>query len=353
LKVADLFAVTKLASRISNASSLTPLYRSIELSKEMLRCCSEFGNLSIAVSDTGLTSPVLLDGTAVLAITNSLPGDAEITLAPQENKVNWKCGNVKGTLNIVFSEHSIPELNHENYPWTPSADLANALVLASSAVAASAVSIGLYGIQLEVDNETLWLISSNSVSLASVKIPKGSFPVDKITIRPPVPGVLATFLTTCPNCVVDITEQGIFVQGDWLKAHLPVSIPLEHDLKKIVAEYPLATQTALINNAAVKLFVNRARALSDKNAFFTVGICIEEGKLILRHASIASTTEEVFLCENLDEKLTYPLASLPADLLAVSLGHVKTAVFDYLGTSRLILKGDNPDFTYIISGGAD
>lgn len=363
MKVSDLNAVVKLASKISNQSSLTSLYRSVEISKELLRCCSEFGNIEIAVPDTGLTSPILIDAAAIQAVTNSLPAGADITLTPTEGKVSWKCGTAQGTLNLVFSEHTIPQLDHASFPWTPSEDLANALILASSACQAAAVSVGLYGIVLEPVNDKLRLLSTNAVALASVTIDKGTFPelgdfffdptseTKKLTLRPPVPGVLATFISTCPNCTLDVTADGIFIQGDWLRAHLPVSVKLEHDLKKIADEYTGSAQVAAINNAAVKLFITRARALADKNAFFTVGVKLEAGKLILSHNSIASSSEQWFLAEGIDEKLNYESVNIPADMLLVSLPHVKNAIFDYLSQSKLILEGTEPSFRYVVSGG--
>lgn len=349
--VSVLNAVVKLASRVSNQSALTSLYRSVELNKNILRCCSEFGNLAIAMDDTGLTGPVLLDASAVSAVSGSLPGEAELILKEKDGKILWTCGSATGRWNIVQSDHAIPALTHNTFPWKPADDFANALILASSACQAAAVSVGLYGIVLEPEGDQLRLISTNAVALASVSIDKGTFPVGKITLRPPVPGVLAAFISNCPNCMLDITEEGIFVQGDWLQAHLPISAPLQHDLKGIADQYKATTQVATINNNAVKQFITRARNLADKNAFFTVVVKVEGGKLVLAHNAIASSTEEWFLADGLNTALSYEALPLPADMLLVSLPHIKTVIFDYLNQKRLILRGTAPEFCYVISGG--
>jgi len=330
---------------------------------EKVRCCSEFGNIEILTETTDIANPVLVDTAAVLAITGSLPGDNEIAFTQNENKICWNSGSACGTLNAVFSEHQIQELNHANFPWTPSADLANALVLASSACQAAAVSVGLYGIVLEPEGDKLHLLSTNAVALASVTIEKGTFPeladffIDpvtkkkKVTLRPPVPGIIASFISNCPNCTLDVTAEGIFIKGDWLKAHLPVSIPLEHDLKTIADKFTSAIQVAQIDNAAVRSFITRARALSDKNAFFTVGVKVEAGKLILTHNSIASSSEQWFLAEGINPTLHYDSVPLPADMLMVSLPHIKSATFDYLASKQLVLTGTDPSFVYVVSGG--
>lgn len=361
MKVSTLNSVAKLASKISHAASLTALYRSIELNSNSIRCCSEFGNIEIVTDETGITSPVLLDTAALITVTGTLPQDAEITLTPLEGKIRWQCGAAGGNLNIVFSEHAIPSITHANFPWKPSTELANALILASSACQAAAVSVGLYGIVLEPEGDKLRLLSTNATALASVTIEKGDFPnlvspaneTGKVTLRPPVPGIIASFISTCPNCELDVTNDGIFIKGDWLLAHLPLAISLEHDIKEMADKYPSNTQTAVINSSAVKQFVNRARGLADKNAFFTVTVKVEAGNLLLAHAAIASSTEEIFLCSGLDTSLSYDSVPLPADMLLISLPYVKSVCFDYLKDKILVLRGTEPQFDYVIGGGSE
>lgn len=352
MQAKTLQAITKICERISNQSSLTPLYQSIELGPTSARCCSEFGNIAIVLDATGLTEPCLINTAAVRAVASTLPSDANIELVKQDNRVKWKAGNAKGQWNLVGSDHDIPTLDHSAYPWTPDArSLSAGLRLASSACQAAAVSVGLYGIVLEPVGDKLHLMSSNSISLAKATIDKGSFPTGKITIRPPVPGIIAALIETCPNCKLDITTDGIFISGDWLSAHLPVSVDLEHDLLAIAEPFTDATQFAQINADSVRKFITRARSLTDRNTTFTVHVKVEEGKLVLEHKSMASSTEEYFLCEGLDASLNYATAELPADMLLLPLQFVNRAVFDYMGAQQLILKGDNPEFTYILSGG--
>ena len=350
MKVAELAAIVKILSKISNQSSLTALYRSIELDKDTIRCCSEFGNATIVCSDTGLTKPALLDTSSVLGIAQSLTPESEIIFTEGTNKLEWKSDQAKGHLNLVFSEHKIPDLDHAHHPWVPDKSFAVALDLAASACQAAAVSVGLYGIAMEPVNDELYFLSSNSISLACSHIPRGAYPSGKATMRPPVPGIVATLVSTCPNCSIDITDDGIFIQGDWLKAHLPLASALEHDLKDLVDRFQSKEQTAKINGEAVRRFITRARALSDRNAQFTITMRIEQGKLYLNHSGIASSTEEFFIAENLDPALSYASVPFSAEMLLVSLGHVDTACFDYLSTKNLVFRGETPSFIYIVGG---
>ena len=349
-----LHALTKLAAKISNPSSLTSLYRSIELGPEAIRSCSEFGNIELAVDNSlGLTEPVLLDFNSVDSQAKNLPGTAEITLTKDENKIRWVAGAATGFWSAVASDHKIPHIDHKDYPWTPSENLGTALQLAGSACQAAAVSLGLYGITIEPKDDKLHLMSCNTLALAASTLELGTYPFGKITVRPPVPGIIAALLSACPNCALDVTKDGIYMQGDWLKALLPLGHNLDRDLKEVADKFTEAKIVAKIDNNAVKKFIKRAQGLSETNTAFTVKLRVQDGKLALEHAGINSATEEVFLCEGLDLNLNLAPISLPADMLMQPLQFVQWAVFDYLGNSNLVLKGENPLFTYVLSGGED
>jgi hypothetical protein len=124
-----------------------------------------------------------------------------------------------------------------------------------------------------------------------------------------------------------------------------------------------AKHVSKIDSNAVKRFISRARILSDKHTSFTIGVRINEGKLILTHSGISSASEEYFVAEGLDPAITFSSSqeveageaaqgiALPAELLLMALGFVEEAVFDYLDRNTLILKGHDPEFTYVVGGG--
>lgn len=351
MKAANLSALAKLAGKISNPSSLSSLYHSIELGPELMRCCSEFGILEIKTDPTGLDKPCLVDAGSVLSIAASLPTTGDVELEEKNNQFHWKSGAAKGHLNLITTDNKIPVIDHKDFPWKPPLTLADALLLASCACQAAAVSVGLYGIVLEPEGQNLHLLSCNSISLAASTVELGTFPGSKITIRPPVPTIISALIRTCPNCMLDVTKEGIFIEGDWLRAHLPLGVNLNQDLLKLAGNFTQKTNTAKIDNAAVKKFINRARALSDKNVSFTVGLRVENGKLALEHRGIGSSTEEYFLAEGLDSTLNFASVALPADMLLLPLGFIENVIFDYLPAQQLVLKGSNPDFTYVVGGG--
>lgn len=364
MKIETLAGICKIASKISNPSSLTSLYKAIELGPDSVRCCSEFGNLEMSINPTGLPKKYLIDSEALSSLPSTLPPKSEVTLEEKEGRMHWSCENASGTWNLVQSDYQIPAIDHQFYPWSPQPGLADALILSGAACQAQAVSLGLFGIDLVVDGDKLRIISSNSVTLAQATVDKGTFPKEKITIRPPVQNIIAAFISNCPNCNLDVTDDGIFLEGDWLKAHLPLGLPLDHDLKAILDKYPDAKNVAKVNTLALKKFIARAKALSDRHTSFTVAFKVSKGKIALAHSGIASSTEEFFIAEGLDPNLSFTskgfensseeeevaAVALPAPLLMIALAFVDTVIVDYLPQQKLILKGSNPDFTYVVSG---
>lgn len=350
MRVGTLNAIMKIAGRISNQSSLSSLYRSVELGPEEVRVMSEFGAAEISVDPTGLAEPSLLDTVSVVAVSSSLPVDADIKMERKNGEVKWSCGTAKGKWNIIQTEHMPDRLNHTSFPWQPAVTFPDALRLASSACSSAAVSFGLYGIEIKPEGDKLRLLSSNQIALAEATIEKGTYPAGSVTIRPPVLGILALLLDSCPNCLVDITENGIFIQGDWLKACVPLGVALEHNLAAIADQFVKQEHKARINGSAVKKFITRCKILSERNTNLMVGMRVDDGKLALEYKGMAAETEEYFLADGLDEKDTFQTVSLPAELLAIPLEHAEAVVLDYLPEQRLLITGSQPDFKFILSG---
>ncbi len=353
MKVKNLTSALKLINKISNHSSLTSLYRSVELQEDFARAISEFGNIHVLLAETtGLKNPVLIETQALLSISSSLSPESDINLEEKVNHIAWDCkkDEAKGKLNFVVTDHTIPEIDHTQFPWTPPKEFGKCLNLATSACQAAAVSFGLYGISVEPVDDKIHMMSSNTISLAATQIDKGDFPDKKFALRPPIPSIISSILEACPTSTIDICDDGIYIRGEFLLAHLPLGVNLDHDLKAIADKYTCTNKVIAVNSPSVKRFVTRARNLTEKQVSFTVSLKIEEGKLLLEHKGISSSSEQYFIAEGLDATLNYQVVSLPADLLMLALENVDRVVCDYLDQKQLILRGSNPDFLYVIGG---
>lgn len=351
MKVSELQKAVKLLGRISNASSVSMLCRSFELSDNGIRACSEWGNIEMWIA-TGakLTSPVLLNTAAFAGVLNSLPEDGELSLVQEGQQVKWSCGSAKGSWSLVEQDQAIPYIDHTEFPWTPPSDLGEALLIGSSACQAVTVSIGIFGVVLEEIDGKLRITSSNSTSLISSAVAKDGYSGGKVTLRPPVPNVLATILAACGQAKIDVTQQGIFIVGPWLVAQLPISTPLDQDLTATLAKFPNAVYQTDVDKKSISKFVARAQVLAGKGQTAQIIFKVSEGKLSLEHTSVGASTEEFFLASGLDPTWTFASVSVPIDLMASSLQHVDSAVLDYLAQEFLIFTGKSPEFKQIIGG---
>lgn len=372
MRVGTLTQVVKLASKFSNSSSLTPLYRSVELRDVSIRCCSEFGNIEI-FEPTGLKDSCLLDCESLTSIVASLPQDSEFVMDQKSHRLEWACGDAKGHLNYVQTDATTTKINHPSFPWKPEFAFGDALLLAKSACQMAAVSIGLYGISIEPNGSKLHLLSSNSISLAMSTVDKGAFPAGKIVVRPPVPEIIAYLMRFFAKDIETVDTEGkkkreriqslefdivadggkndgIYILGDQLVAVLPLGRELDHDLKKMAEQFPLTKEVAKINTYEVRKFISRARNLAEKNSDFKIAVKIENGKLVLSHEAIASSTEQWMIAEGMDATQSYDLVSLDGDLLMLPLEFVTVADFGYLKDKQIVLRGENPEFMYVVGG---
>jgi hypothetical protein len=367
MHAAPLVQAVDLATRVSNQTSLTPLYRSIELSPDKVRACSEHGNLIVHLPQgiEGITAPILIDAVQLSAVVKSLGDKDEIVFKIEDTSLFWKSGASKGRFQSVQQTLPIPpiELSHKR-SWVPPVEFSQAISLAESAALASAVSVGLYGVELSVREEELHMLSSNTIALAhtlvsGVGLPEGF----KMTLRPPIPSLLGRY-AALPGSNVIFGDSGVNViaknpleaakNDPWVEAWCPSGTALDPRIIDVVLSRMETKQVGEINASNIKKFLARARVLSDKRAAIKVGLKVVEGQLALEQRGLSSQSEETFITGNVlgvDASVNYESISLPLDMLLLPLEHVDVAVFDYLKENILILQGMDCNFTFMLSGG--
>jgi len=350
MNVNELNAIVKITSRFSNRSSLSTLYRSLELSDTTLRLQSDWGNIEMSIPPTGIKSPSLIDAVA-LGTLSTYPPEAEIEFTEKDNKIYYRIGRARGCWDLVSCDHKIQKLKHDVFPWAPPEHFADALRVASSACEAAAVSAGLYGIVIDPKFGKLNIMSSNRTALAAATIDGKDYPVEHaVTLRPPIPKLIALILDSFRDCMMDVSEKGVYIRGDGIKAFLPFAAGLEQDLGHVADKFQSHTTEIQVDSIAIKKFITRARALTDRKVSFTVGIKIEKGQLILQHRGIASEMEEEFIAEGASEDINYNSISYSADMLLEPLEYVQSIVLDYLPNQQLVLRGKDPEFIFVVGG---
>lgn len=347
----------KLAQLICNPLSLSPLHRAIELSPGWIRASSEFGSIEIGVLDLEVSA--LVDGQNLCSVLLSLDTEDKLYLNTSASSLHWRSGAALGQLNFANVEQGMPrDLAQDDaiLVWTPPPGFAEAMELAASACTAAAVSMGLYGIEMLVRpaEKAVVLRSSNSIALACSSV-GGSFePADayarQYVLRPPVHKILATLAVAGSENLLMFGERTITVAGESFTAVLPVAAALEHDLGKIMHKFENAEKVVQIDKAGIKKFLMRARALADKRQSTSVHLRVNEGRLILEHKGVSSSSEEYFLAEGLEQTENFNTITLPLDMLLAPLEHTDYVIFDYQDRNTLLLAGDDYDFLYILGG---
>jgi hypothetical protein len=342
----------KLVATVSNRNSLTPLFRCIELGPGTLRACSEFGNIEIVIGETRFDEPVLIDCELFNNLLCSLPNNTDVYLTRAGDRLRWETERGGGPLTIVAQDDQIPPLTHKNYPWMPPETFAQALIRAQLACQAATVSVGMFGIVLARTDGDLRLLSRNALSLSSVTLEDNGFPADKITLRPPIPHILATILREYPESSMDVTDEGLFVVNDCLTAHLPVSTPLEHDLIGVAERYSKKQYICEIDIDGLRSFLSRALKIKDKHSEELIQLTINDGAILLTQVTSVLRVDEFLISDGLDPALTFAPIEFPIEQLLVPLDHVHSIVLDYLPQGVLVLLGQDPDFEFIVSGRA-
>src|SRR5215469_14050863 len=176
MKVENFQSAMKLASKVSNPTSLTPLYRCVELGPDTLRACSEFGNIEIAIGETRFDKPALIECEVFSNLFRSFANNTDVYLTRTSDRLLWETESGGGELIIVAPDDQIPPLTHKNYPWTPPKAFAKALIRAQLACRAATVSAGMFGVVVVRTDEDLRLLSCNSISLSAVTLEDNGFP---------------------------------------------------------------------------------------------------------------------------------------------------------------------------------
>lgn len=348
----------KLAELVANPHSLTPLYRTIELSAGKVRASSEFGSIEVDTTDQQLRESTLVEASALCAVVLSLDDEDALHLEVRDGALHWRAGSARGHLNLANCEHTMPQdvvPAQSIFGWVPPAGFEEAIQLAASACTSAAVAMGLYGVELLPDlvHQQVVLRSSNGIALAVATVKGGDWngaPDRNYVLRPPVHSILAQLAAADEKAILIFDEKSVSVVAESFQACLPCAQPLEHDLGKIMAKYGSAEQVATIDRKGIKNFLVRARALTDRKQSVMVSLRVVEGSLILEHHGISSSAEEYFLAEGLDKDSTFDTITLPLDMLLAPLEHTDYVIFDYQKDKTLLLAGDAFDFLYILGG---
>lgn len=350
MKTSELLPLLAPFSRILNKNSLTPVYRTLQLDKGLIRGCAGWAMLEAAV-DLGIQAPILVDAHSFLAVMSSLPAD-EVKLEVSDKTLTWSCGTAKGKLALILENIEIPKISRRSKPgaWPVAAGFDMALDLGGiSCGASSLATAGLFGIALDNRNE-LTVRSSDDVTIAGCEL---SYAIegcpDMMTLAPDGARLLASLCRKGGSLEFD--DKMIYYRGDSFKAIINQVPPLKHDLSKVAEAFEFGEVTAPLPRDRVESFVKRASALAEDSKRTYVVLGASEGQLTLSFAEGAAATEEYYLVEGLEIP---DMQEITVDALRMArvLEHSDEVVLDHIGRSVLVFRGSSKGgkFRYIIQG---
>lgn len=337
---------------LANKHALSPMYKSLELSENMVRGCSNFGMLEVTMN-LGIEGTMYVDASTFLAIIDSIPQDQELILADDNGVLLWACGSAKGKLALAVIEN-MPTIARRNKPdaWTTPAELADILELgALSCDSNTLASVGMHGVVLDNRGGALAVRTSDNITIASAELPGVSIPKapDMVTMAPEAAALLAKVIR--PGGKLEIDDTSIYYRDDGCRLVLKQVAALKHDLAEVLGNFSEAELVAPVPRDRIMAFIKRVGALTESRKSLYVELHAQAGQLALSFAEAQAGSDEYYLIEGL--KLPAELSiKLDAGRLARALASIDEVVLDHVGKGAVVFHGKKPEFTYMVAGRA-
>ncbi len=350
---------------LCNKHALSALYRTVELSPQGIRGCSNYGALETSI-DLGILEPCYVDATTFIAVVKSLPPKQEVALRVEQGSLSWKCvageekkggkkatSGASGKLATLALEHEVPSVparRRSNKSWTPTEAFKKALELGSLSCDQKSLStIGMDGVVLD-NRDGFEVYSSDNVTISQALVWGESLAQapESITFSPESIKLLRVVIGDQKG-LIEFDKNGLYYSNSVHRLLIKRTAPLEHDYAKVATNFSSEEVCVPIAPERIKAFVQRATAMSEAKRGTTVSIGAKNGRLVISFKEGTATSDEYYL---IDEELEVPDLSpiaLDASKLARAMQHIDTAVLDHMEDGVLKLRGEKPEFRYIIS----
>lgn len=333
-----------------NKQALSPTYRSLKLSPGLITGCSNAVVLEASM-DHGLEQTTYIDAAAFLSIMDSLPSQMEVTFTLANNVLEWVCGSAKGKLAAIVIE-DMPCISAERVEagYNPTFGFIKSLRLgALSCDSNSLLSVGMFGVVID-NRGPLTIHSSDNITVSSSIVDEGDLldGPEIITLTPDPIELLATICMPGRG-LLTFDEKTVFYQDDLCRAMIKQVPKLKYDSLSMVQNYEQSDNIAKIPPEAINSFIKRAGALAEHKRETHIELSTSNGKLSLSFAEGVASAEEFYLVDGLDIPEMAPVV-LDAARLARALSNVSEVVLDHVSRSVLVLRGSDPDFSYLIAG---
>jgi hypothetical protein len=348
---------------LSNRAALSQTYRSLQISYDRIRGCSNFAVLEIATPLMNDDQPSFcVDAAAFMAVISSLPDKQEVALTADEGVMIWECGQAKGRL-ALLPEVKMPVIERKTekgrkvLKWKPPESFRIALEVGGlSCGNDSMASSGMFGIL--IDNRTVPSISAcDGATISHATIQESKIPnmPDQIVIAPDAAELLRLLLKDGGGLEFD--DKSIYYASTDVKCLIKQLPKLKHDIADMLAKYVDAEIIAAVPRDRISAFIKRVGALTENKRTAHVSLGASQGRMSLSFSEGTASSDEYYLVDKL-EIPDLPEVQLDAGKTARALRFIDEVVLDHVERHVVVLRGtsvldegdDQVDFIYLVSG---
>lgn len=321
-------------------------------------------NASIdAAISFGLDKTVAVDAQLLYGICQSLAPDALIDFQLNGSALNWTTRKAEsstvtanGKLSIVTPDRQHTPLGRSikdgvSIPATPA--LARVFELGGlSAQNGALASIGLWGVVVHPDEDDLWILSSDSLSISAACCPVNvALPETELTLLPAETALMATLIERGrdESGVLSISNKEMLYRDLTLKAVVTFVEPLKKSIWKMADEFMSAERVMPLEKDRVAAFVRRAAALAETRQNCLVKVLADGNHLTLQFQEALAQTEEYYLIPKF--KVAEPCeVTLDARKLGRALSYCDEIILDHMhDRSIMMFRATDSSFWYMLA----
>lgn len=353
MQVSKLAAILSPFSALVNRSAISAVYKTIEISPNMLRAHAPWGILEANLEIGAGTRTFLIDAGRFIAVVNSLSG--EITFSMNENTLAWECGHAKGKMAISESLDSDVIL-HSLWPeWeaAPGAAFMEAIELGSLSCGPQSMSaVGVHGVAFRQTDDQISISSTDSVTMAlcSIARPDHWHDIGSFVLLPDALAMLVTILKAGQTPLMSVSPKGVFARAEYFRLMVRPAPLLKQSVLDLAAPFADREVVAPLPVEQVLNFIKRAGALAESKSNTVLTLKAMPGAVSLAFAEGLATTDETVLVPDLDVPADLPSIKIDAGRFARGLEHTDKLCLDHIERGVLVLFGVSPEFSYLVCG---
>jgi hypothetical protein len=360
MQASELYQQLRPFTLLSHEKLLAPGYKSLHITPRSVRGYSPFGVMEVECN-LGIAGEAHVDTSRFLQVLSTAPaGDFELRL--ENNKLEWHCAdpgeNRRYEMMGYFAVSSSSDIAIPALPWEGHGAMvpveepfSRGLQLAALGCGSQAyISLGLYGVVLENEDDGLYAYASDNNAIAACRLADPSADwADRITLAPDALGLLAD-VSRAKDTSLSITADSIYCQTPTTKLVIRRKADLKSDLRQIAAGIRGTARALPIDRESLTGFIRRIEALAEDRSKARMSIEVQEGATVLNYEDSISFSAEYYLVQS-DEPFDIPPIQLEPRRIFTALGAADRVVFDYVDRHALVFRGPH-DFLFGIQGKA-